>query len=51
MGRVSVCRELRKRGNPTPVLLLTARTTVDDRVNGLDAGVDDYLVKLFAMKE
>ena len=51
MDGISVCRELRKRGNLTPVLMLTARDTVDDRVNGLDAGADDYLVKPFAMKE
>jgi DNA-binding response OmpR family regulator len=51
MDGISVCRELRKRGNRIPVLMLTARDTVDDRVNGLDAGADDYLVKPFAMKE
>jgi len=48
---ISVCRELRKRGDRTPVLMLTARDTVDDRVAGLDAGADDYLVKPFAIKE
>jgi DNA-binding response OmpR family regulator len=48
---LNVCRELRQRGNVTPVLMLTARNAVDDRVNGLDAGADDYLVKPFAMKE
>src|SRR5512145_1676819 len=47
----TVCRELRQRGDRTPVLMLTARAAVDDRVNGLDAGADDYLVKPFAMKE
>ena len=47
----TVCRELRQRGDSTPVLMLTARAGVDDRVNGLDAGADDYLVKPFAMKE
>jgi heavy metal response regulator len=51
MDGLSVCRELRKRGDRTPVLMLTARDTVDDRVAGLDAGADDYLVKPFAMKE
>ncbi len=51
MDGISVCRELRKRGNQTPVLMLTARDTVDDRVRGLDAGADDYLIKPFAMKE
>jgi heavy metal response regulator len=48
---VTVCRELRKRGDRTPVLMLTARDAIDDRVAGLDAGADDYLVKPFAMKE
>ncbi len=47
----SVCRELRARGNKTPVLMLTARDTVDDRVAGLDLGADDYLVKPFVFKE
>jgi heavy metal response regulator len=47
----SVLRELRARGSKTPVLMLTARDTVDDRVNGLDLGADDYLVKPFAFKE
>lgn len=41
----------RERGDATPILLLTARGTVDDRVRGLDAGADDYLVKPFAMPE
>jgi DNA-binding response OmpR family regulator len=51
MDGISVCRELRNRGDRTPVLMLTARDTVDNRVEGLDAGADDYLVKPFAMKE
>lgn len=51
MDGLTVCRELRQRGDSTPILLLTARDTVDDRVIGLDAGADDYLVKPFAMKE
>jgi heavy metal response regulator len=51
MDGFSACRELRSRGNRTPVLMLTARDTVDDRVAGLDTGADDYLVKPFAMKE
>jgi two-component system copper resistance phosphate regulon response regulator CusR len=46
-----LCRELRRRGLATPVLMLTARDTVDDRVNGLDAGADDYLTKPFAFRE
>jgi DNA-binding response OmpR family regulator len=48
---LSVCRDLRGRGDNTPILILTARDTVDDRVVGLDAGADDYLVKPFALKE
>lgn len=48
---ISVCRELRRRGVRTPVLMLTAKDTVDDRVAGLDSGADDYLVKPFAFKE
>src|ERR1043166_3871302 len=40
-----LCRELRRKGNWTPVLMLTARAAVSDRVAGLDAGADDYLVK------
>ena len=51
MDGLTVCRELRKRDNRTPILMLTARDGVDDRVNGLDAGADDYLVKPFALKE
>jgi DNA-binding response OmpR family regulator len=47
----AVCQELRRRGRKTPVLMLTARVMVDDRVTGLDAGADDYLVKPFAMRE
>lgn len=48
---IAVCRELRARGNTTPILMLTARDTVNDRVRGLDAGADDYLVKPFAFQE
>ena len=48
---LTVTRELRRRGNRTPVLLLTARHEVGDRVAGLDAGADDYLVKPFAVDE
>lgn len=46
-----LCRELRSAGNWTPVLLLTARDAIDDRVRGLDVGADDYLVKPFAFAE
>jgi len=46
-----VCRALRRRGERTPVLMLTARDAVEDRVEGLDAGADDYLVKPFALTE
>jgi DNA-binding response OmpR family regulator len=46
-----VCRLLRERGVTTPILMLTARDEVDDRVAGLDAGADDYLAKPFAFKE
>jgi len=48
---VEVCRRLRAKGNEVPVLMLTARAAVKDRVEGLDAGADDYLVKPFALDE
>jgi two-component system response regulator MprA len=48
---LEVCRRLRSRGDRTPILMLTARDLVDDRVAGLDAGADDYLVKPFALAE
>ena len=51
MDGLTTCRELHQRGDRTPILMLTARDTVDDRVAGLDAGADDYLVKPFALKE
>src|SRR5271165_3890884 len=51
MDGLEVCRRLRERGDRTPVLMLTARGEVDDRVAGLDAGADDYLVKPFALRE
>ena len=48
---LEVCRVLRRRRVHTPILLLTARDSIDDRVQGLDCGADDYLVKPFAMRE
>jgi two-component system response regulator MprA len=48
---LEVCRRLREAGDKTPVLMLTAREGIDDRVAGLDAGADDYLVKPFALEE
>jgi OmpR-family two-component system manganese-sensing response regulator len=48
---LDICRQLRQRGDRTPVLFLTAKDTVDDRVAGLDAGADDYLVKPFELRE
>ncbi len=51
MDGLSVCRRLRGRGLPTPILMLTARDAVADRVAGLEAGADDYLVKPFAIQE
>jgi len=48
---ITVCRDLRQERNKTPILMLTARDTVEDRVLGLDSGADDYLVKPFALIE
>ena len=48
---LEVCRRLRQSGSTTPVLMLTARDAVEDRVRGLDTGADDYLVKPFAVSE
>jgi len=48
---LEVCRRLRTAGDRTPVLMLTARDAISDRVDGLDAGADDYLVKPFALEE
>jgi two-component system, OmpR family, response regulator MprA len=51
MSGLEVCRRMRVEGNQTPVLMLTAREAVNDRVAGLDAGADDYLPKPFALEE
>jgi DNA-binding response OmpR family regulator len=51
MDGLTVCRALRDQGNQAAILMLTARDGVDDRVTGLDAGADDYLVKPFELKE
>lgn len=48
---LEVCRQMRRVGDLTPVLMLTARDAINDRVAGLDAGADDYLVKPFALEE
>src|SRR5688572_29038903 len=48
---LQVCRRLRADGDRTPILMLTARDAIGDRVSGLDAGADDYLVKPFALEE
>ncbi len=48
---LAVCRRLRAKGLPTPILMLTARDAVPDRVAGLEAGADDYLIKPFAVQE
>jgi two-component system, OmpR family, response regulator MprA len=48
---LDTCRRLRERGDATPILVLTARDSVDDRVTGLETGADDYLVKPFALRE
>jgi two-component system, OmpR family, response regulator MprA len=48
---IQVCRNLRQTGDRTPILMLTARAAVEDRVDGLDAGADDYLVKPYDVRE
>jgi OmpR-family two-component system manganese-sensing response regulator len=48
---LDICRHVRSHGDATPVLFLTAKDTVDDRVTGLDAGADDYLIKPFELRE
>lgn len=51
MSGIEVAKRMRKNNNHTPVLLLTALSEIDDKVNGLDSGADDYLTKPFAVKE
>jgi DNA-binding response OmpR family regulator len=51
MGGTQVCRQLRNEGNDVPIIMLTARGSVSERVAGLEAGADDYLVKPFALEE
>jgi DNA-binding response OmpR family regulator len=51
IGGIQVCRELREAHNETPILMVTARSLVEQRVEGLDAGADDYLTKPFAIAE
>jgi two-component system response regulator MprA len=51
MDGLEVSRTVRRNGNKLPILMLTARTQVEDRVEGLDAGADDYLTKPFALEE
>ncbi|SRR5579883_3164448 len=48
---LDICQQVRSRGDTTPVLFLTAKDTIDDRVQGLDAGADDYIVKPFELRE
>src|SRR5207237_5346419 len=51
MDGFAVCAELRRLGNPVPILMLTAKGQVEDRVHGLDVGADDYLIKPFSTEE
>ncbi|NET85095.1 MAG: response regulator transcription factor [Moorea sp. SIO1F2] len=51
MDGITLCRKLRSQGNSTPILMLTARDTISDKIVGLDAGADDYLVKPFDLGE
>ena len=51
LSGIQVCRELRQQGMETPILMLTARGLVEQRVEGLDAGADDYLTKPFVLAE
>src|SRR5690606_18148596 len=51
LSGIEVCKTYRSKGGGTPILMLTARTTIDDRETGLDSGADDYLCKPFSLKE
>ncbi len=51
MSGIEACKKIREKKIDTPIIMLTARDTVEDRVNGLDAGADDYLIKPFAFDE
>lgn len=51
LSGLEICRQLRQTGDRTPVLFLTAKDTLDDRVEGLDSGADDYLIKPFELRE
>ena len=51
LSGIEVCKRMRASGDRSPILMLTARDAIDDRVAGLDAGADDYLVKPFALRE
>jgi two-component system, OmpR family, manganese sensing response regulator len=51
LSGLEVCQQIRQQGQATPVLFLTAKDTLDDRVQGLDAGADDYLIKPFELRE
>ncbi len=51
LSGMDICRRLRQIGNATPILMLTARASLDEKIAGLEAGADDYLVKPFAMRE
>ena len=51
MSGIELCREIRKKGIQSPVMMLTARDTIDDKVTGLDSGADDYMTKPFSFDE
>ncbi|MBI5110245.1 MAG: response regulator transcription factor [Rhodocyclales bacterium] len=51
LSGMDICRRLRQHGKATPILMLTARASLDEKIAGLEAGADDYLVKPFAMRE